>query len=212
MEYLFCMNRGTIAFRFLFTILIFTQLSCGNCSKKIDCPGYKDDTLDSWFPYGSMQRLIFESNTNQRDTFSLRNTETTAPYQATSAALSRVYCEGRKTFQSLELDTLKHNKMTVDLNSVDQNRIASFTISSYSISIYGMQANGLGQVSAGGRYLLPQILPSLTLGNKTYTYIIEAIGDTVNSKLAGIYKLYYAQGEGLVGYSDYPSLTTWIKQ
>jgi hypothetical protein len=212
MAYLFRMKPGTIVLCCFLFPLVFFLLSCGDCSKKIDCPGYKDDTLDAWFPYGSMPQLIFESNTAQKDTFTLRNTETTAPYQANGGLFSPVRCEAHKTFQSLELDTFKRNKMTVELNSVDKNRMAYFTVGSYSLGIYGMQANGLGQVSAGSRYLLPKILPAVTLGNRTYTNVIEATGDTVTTKVSGIYKVYYAQGEGLVSYSEYPSLTTWTKQ
>ena len=212
MMYLFRMNLKAIAFCFFLFGFVFTLLSCGDCSKKIDCPGYKDDTLDSWFPYDAMQRLIFESSTNLKDTFTLRTTETTAPYQARSSMFSPLSCDARKTFQSLEIDTLKRNKMRIQLNSANQNRMAYFTIGAYYFSIDGMQANGLGHVSAGGRYLVPRILPTLRLGSRTYTHVIEAIGDTVNSKLSGIYKLYYAQGEGLVSYSEYPSLTNWTKE
>jgi hypothetical protein len=122
MEYLFRMNVGTIAFCFFLGTLALSLLSCGDCSKKIDCPGYKDDTLDSWFPYGPVQRLIFESNNNRMDTFTLRNTETTAPYQVTGGLFSPVHCDARKRFQSLELDTFKRNKMTVELSSDNHNR------------------------------------------------------------------------------------------
>lgn len=186
-------------------------LSCGACSKKLDCPGYKDDTLDSWFPYKNNQQLIFTSNSNTSDTATLRNTETTAPYQVTGGALSRLYCDAKKVFRSAELDSLKQNKIVVELISTG-SRVVNFTIGRNAFYIYNLKSDGLGQISTNGRYFVPEQKAAVTINNHTFYNVVEAIGDTTASKVSGIYKLYYRQGEGLVGYSLYPSLITWAKQ
>lgn len=197
----------------LLTLLLAVfLLSCGACSKKLDCPGYKDDTLDSWFPYKNNQQLIFLSSINISDTSTLRNTETTAPYQATGGAFSPVYCDARKVFRSVEQDSLKQSKIVVELEASGSSRVVNFTIGRNAFYIYDLKSNGLGQINTNGRYLVPEQKAAVTINNRTFYNVIEATGDTATSKLPGIYKLYYRQGEGLVGYSLYPSLITWVKQ
>lgn len=210
-EYLVCMNAKPFVVILLTLILAAFFLSCGACSKKLDCPGYKDDTLDSWFPYKNNQQLIFVSNTNSSDTTTLGNTETTAPYQVTGGSLSRLYYEARKIFRSHELDSLKQNKIVVELVATG-TRVVNFTIGRNAFYIYNLQSNGLGQINTNGRYLMPEQKAAVTINNRTFYNVIEAIGDTTASKTPGIYKLYYRRGEGLVGYSLYPSLITWVKQ
>src|SRR5947209_9220304 len=103
--------------------IILSFYSCGSCSKKIDCPGYKDDVLDSWFAYSNNQQLIFLSNTNQRDTFTLRNIMTTAPYQYTRGPFSPpLSCSAEKIFETVEIDSLKQTKLRVELSSSNGNR------------------------------------------------------------------------------------------
>ena len=68
------------------------------------------------------------------------------------------------------------------------------------------------QVNSSSRNLSVQLLPAFTIGNRTYSNVVEATGDTTNIKLTGLYKLYYAKDEGLVSYSEYPSLQTRVKQ
>lgn len=74
--------------------------ACGNCSKKVDCPGYNDTVLNNLFPYADNQQLIFRSNTNETVLFTLKNTKTTQPYQATTGSLfTTPVCEAEKSFR-----------------------------------------------------------------------------------------------------------------
>ena len=207
------MNRPT-AFLLLFLLTISVALlSCGECSKKIDCPGYTDDTLDAWFPYQDNQRLIFVSNNNTVDTFTLKNTKTTAPYQAAGGVYGPgPQCEARKTFQSLQTDSQQGSRFNANFLSYNSTRYANFTIGKNHIGITGLGSEGTVRVNTGSRDIIPQIRPAVTINNRTFTNIMEAVGDTTHTKNAGIYKVYFSKGEGLVAFSEFPSLQTWVKQ
>ncbi|HET7897273.1 MAG TPA: hypothetical protein VFL47_06380, partial [Flavisolibacter sp.] len=198
----------------LITVLVTLFFyACGDCSRKIDCPGYKDDTLDGWFPYRNNQQLIFESSAGQRDTFILKNTETTAPYQATSGIMGPpLRCEARKVFRSVEPDTNQRSRFQVELIAGSDFRLVECSIHGNAFSVYNVQSDGRGQVNASGRVFTVKLYPDISLGNRTFHNVVEATGDTSTTKITGLYKFYYAQGEGLVSFSEYPSLQTWIKQ
>lgn len=198
---------------FFTAVLTVFLLSCGDCSRRIDCPGYKDDTLDSWFPYQNNQRLVLRNSANQFDTITLVNTETTAPYQARSGAFGPpLYCQAHKVFQSAEVDTFKRHQFMIELNTGPDARMVYGTIGGASFHLYKFTGNGLAQVSLDGRNAIIKLLATVTLGNRRFANVVEATVDTTSGQTAGLYQLYYARGEGLVGYSEYPSQKTWIKQ
>ena len=207
------MNMPAALFFFFLFTTCFTLLSCGDCSRKIDCPGYKDAVLDAWFPYRDNQRLIFLNSANKADTFTLKNTETTEPYQASSGIYGPApFCEARKTFSSVELDALKRNTMNIELYSAKNDRRAHFFLGDDSFNVYDVAEDSLGQLAFGQRPASLQQLPSVTLGNRTLTGVVAAAIDTTNLASGRLYKLYFQKGEGLVAYSEYPSLITWVKQ
>ena len=201
---------------FLFLLTFFFTLflsSCGNCSRKIDCPGYKDDTLDSWFPYRNNQQLIFGGSGGQRDTFTLRNTETTAPYQATGGILGPpLHCDARKVFQSAEVDTSKRRAFNLTLQTSTDYRAADFSMHGETFTLYNTKGEDLWRASSHRSTMAVSLQPTLTVNNRTFTNVVEATGDTLNIKEQGVYKIYFSMGDGLVGYSHYPSLQTWVKQ
>lgn len=186
-------------------------LSCGDCSKRIDCPGYKDDTLDSWFPYRHNQQLIFRT-TNQADTFTLNNIEVTAPYQARGGAFGpSPSCEANKVFETRELDTLKRPKGSIRFSTTGHIRSISFRLNNATLSLYNLQTNGLASATLNGN-AASRLLPSFSIGSRTYANVVEVLCDTTIGKPPGIYKLYYAKGEGLLQFSVFPTLQTWTKE
>ena len=188
-------------------------ISCGECSRKIDCPGYKDDTLDSWFPYRTNQSVVFASTANVQNRFTLENTETTAPYQQRGGIYGpSLWCEAKKVFQSKETDSFKRSKAIIELLSRREGRSVRITIDGNNLDIFGFSASGTGQLTSGGRIMVPRLIPQITLGNKTFLNVMEAVGDTSLSNSAGFYKVYYAKDLGLISYTEYPSLITWVKQ
>lgn len=208
------MNTKTLLFILAPILLVPFFISCGVCSKKIDCPGYKDDTLDSWFPYQNNQQLVFRNDNNEADTFNLKITEITEPYQLTTGPLAGPKsCMEWKRLAGTRPSTPKENIVVINLNTQDGKwRTVDFSIGNHGFDIYDLQGNGLGQIRSGSRALLPQAQAIANVGGTPFYNVIEAIGDTAGDKTPGIYKLYYKQGAGVVAYSEYPSLQTWIKQ
>jgi hypothetical protein len=205
---LFMSNRVVVFF--LVSISTFSIYSCGECSKKIDCPGYKDDNLDAWFPYSDNQQLIFKNDLNEVDTFTLKNTFTTEPYQETSSWERSVTCSAQKLFTTVEKDSTSAAKLSLSLNALENSSSANFFLRRTSIEINGIENTASSQVSINTRPVSTQALPSITIGNRTFPNVIVAKRDT--AKINGIYIFYYRKGEGLVGFSEYPSLKTWVKQ
>lgn len=206
------MNTGIVYARVLSLLITIGFISCGLCSKKVDCPGYKDELLDSWFPYSDGQQLRFRSNTNDEVTYTLENTETTVPYEASSGAYGAgPRCEAQKVFASVEKDSLGSNKAAIFLQSIEGQRQNSFSFgrNHFSISFVGENS---AIVNTGSRNMTLVEQPSVTLGNRVFTNLLEATGDTNQTKNAGVYKVYFAKGEGIIAFSEYPSLQTWVKQ
>lgn len=203
--------RAIVLF-FLIASVAVLLLSCGDCSRKIDCPGYKDDTLDRWFPYRNNQQVIFVNGTGEADTATLKNTETTAPYQARSGAFGPpLHCQASKVFQSAETDTNKRYRFSLTLQTTAGERSANFSIHGDVFLLSSAKSDEHWWASTNQRTMTVQLQPLITLGNRSFTNVMEATGDTVSIKIPGIYKVYFQQGEGLVGYSYYPTLQTWIK-
>ena len=115
-------------------------------------------------------------------------------------------------FQSAEVDTTKRSRFNLILQTTTGDRSADFTIHEETFTLYNTKGSGQWRVSSYSRSMPATLQPMLTLNNRTFTNVMEATGDTLNTKEPGVYKIYFVQGEGLVGYSIYPTLQTWIKQ
>lgn len=202
---------------FLPTLLFSTILicvSCGVCSKKIDCAGFTDTELIKWFPYHDNQQLVFKDSLNEQQIFTLRNTLTTQPYQDTAGMFSpTLQCEAEKVFESMEKDSFEVPRFSVRLRVVaDSIKSASLEINLSSVYFDYLSDTGFMRISIAARNTTVQKLANLRLGGQLFNNVIEAIGDTTNEKLKGVYKIYYSKNIGVVAYSEYPSLKTWIKQ
>ncbi len=205
------MKPGIVLFFVLFIATVFF-ISCGACSKKVDCPAYKDDLLDAWFPYSDNQKLIFRSTLNEADTVALKNTQTTEAYQETSSFERAVVCTAGKTFQSVERDTAGSFKFYLQLSTGDGQHEAQFYVQQTNIALTNFSETGLPQVTLNNRTATSQSLQNFTLLNRNFATVVESKLDTSGGKISGIYRLYSVKGEGIVGYSIYPSLKTWVKQ
>jgi hypothetical protein len=210
MEYLSYMNTKTILIlKLLPLVLLF--YSCGICSKKIDCPGFKDNVLVSLFPYSDNQQLVFRTG-NEQNIFTLKNTETTEPYQTTSGFSSpTVECYAKKVFASTETDSAGQSRFGVVLSVSDYGREAQVMVNRTYLMFENIQDTGFQFVTIQQFPARLQYLSSLTLGTRNIANVISATRDTA-MKLSGIFKIYYTKTEGIVGYAEYPSLKTWVKQ
>lgn len=211
MEYLAFMKTKIFLFCVSLCLLFFLS-SCGNCSKKIDCPGFNDSLLTALFPYTNNQQLVFKSiNSIEQAVYTLMNTTTTQPYQAIGGPGRLPYCDAKKIFVSDEKDSTRQSAFTVTLFDDDFKRAVIF-IHGNDIEFQNFSDTDFKTVTINGPEASVQLATSLTLGNRTFTNLVLATRDTTPGKVTGIYKIYYTKTEGLVGYAEYPSLKTWVKQ
>jgi hypothetical protein len=191
--------------------------SCGSaCSKKIDCAGFNDQELLTWFPYKDNEQLVFKDSLNEEQTFTLKNTLTTQPYQSTAGVFSPpLYCDAQKVFESLERDSVKRVIFSVTLAVYsDSVRTATLNINNSSVYFNNLKDTGFMQVYIAGSYppRSKEKFATLNLGGKSFTNVMAVVRDTSLQKTQGIYKVYYAKNAGIIAYSEYPSLKTWVKQ
>ena len=206
------MNTKPLLLLAPFLFLLFLLSSCGDCSRKIDCPGFADDTLSALFPYINNQQLAFLSDTAGRDIFHLENTRTSEPYQAASGAYgSAPRCAEEKVFASREKDTSNRSYFEVILQSGDY-RAVNLKIKTSSISFTNFSDTAFTTVFINGQYAPQVFRQSVAVGNRTFAGVIIAGRDTSTNKRAGIYRIFYTRKEGVVGYTEFPSGINWVKQ
>ncbi|HVF96486.1 MAG TPA: hypothetical protein VM871_04160 [Flavisolibacter sp.] len=194
----------------LLTFCIY--IYCFSCRKKLDCPGYKDAVLDKLFMYTNGQ-LLFKAGTNETQVFTLRNTETTQPYQtSTDGAFIQLFCEANKVFESDEQEPNGQRSFRLVLRGSGSQHLADMQLKQSSFSFYAYADTGFASVNINSAMTTLKYLPVLQIGNRSFTDVTVAVRDTIGTKAPGIYQLYYTRREALVGYADYPSLKTWVKQ
>lgn len=207
------MKTANVLLIFCFSLSIFVMAACGICGKKIDCPGYKNDMLDSWFPYQDNQQLRFRSTTNDSFLVTLQQTQLTSPYQTTTGGYgSQQGCSAEKAFQSTEVDSLRRSLLQVHLSTTESMNSAALAIQNTQITIHGFTNTIPDRVDMNNHATSSKIVENVTVGNRQFARALEIRADTAQLKTNLIYRLYLVQGEGLVAYSEYPSLKTWSKQ
>ena len=189
-------------------------LSCGSCSKKADCPGYKDTMLDNLFPYTNNQRLLFKNNVAETVFFTLRNTETTQPYEATSGGVFSPgpVCEARKVFESDERDSGGQKLFSLMLSGNSYQHSADLRLKQNNLSFFAYTDTAFAGIAINNVNTTLKRFPTAQIGTRNFIDVTIATRDTSSLKTTGIFEIYYAKGEGLVGYAEYPSLKTWVKQ
>src|SRR5438309_1177662 len=102
---------------FLILSLVFSTLtltSCGDCSRKIDCSGFRDTLAIRWFPYTENQHLVFVNDSSYKtDGFTLDSLYMTGPYQSRA----RTGCNGFRDLASAEKDAGGFGRFKVQLMS-----------------------------------------------------------------------------------------------
>ena len=208
------MKTNLLLFPF-FCMAVAINSSCGICSKKIDCPGFQDTLLTAWFPYKDNDQVVFRNNLNEQENFTLKNTQTTDPYQKTSGFNVSSACSAEKVFESEEKDSFNIPKFSVQLQVYSNTTLsasASLYIDRTSVYFMDLKDTAFLQVTIMGRATVKENFATLNLINRSFTNVIAATRDTSIEKSTGIYKIYYAKSKGIIGYSEYPSLKTWVKQ
>ena len=202
--------------RLIYVAALFAGVYCISCkcsSKTIDCPGYEGKVFENWINYSDSMVLTFRTSSGEQKTFNLRKSFTTEPYQATSSWEKSVTCNAEQRFESTERDSLMYAVFGVSLREGDEfNGSAGFWINKTSAQ-FDLRSKDSIQ-SARIDYYNAHLLfnNTILLDNKSFSNVVEATRDTLDKKKAGIYKIYLAKQQGVVGYVEYPSLKLWVKQ
>jgi hypothetical protein len=200
----------------LFFVAVIVTSCNSDCSKKVDCPAFNDAVLSEWFPYKDNTSLIFLS-VNSTDTFQLKNTEKSGPYEIAVGGLGNNNrdCHASNKFQSVTQNTVN---FSAELSSILYSysttpaRFVYLKIFNNDIQAQDLKDNGFTTIIINGQPCAIEYFPSLQVGGRTYSNVQKATRDTVTIRTPGIFQVYIAKGNGLVGYSQYPSLDTKIKQ
>jgi hypothetical protein len=201
-----------VIYSLIVSIQVMIYTSCGICSKKIDCAGFDDKELTAWFPYSDGELLIFRNNVNEQQSFTLKNTYTSQPYQGTGGFSNTLRCSAERDFESIEKDSSGRTKFLLNLQVSSNTRSGLMNINQTPIYFNNLTDTCFLQVIITSTITRQEKLTSFNTGSNSFTNVTVATADTNSTKTQGIYKLYFSKNVGLIAYSEYPSLKTWIKQ
>jgi hypothetical protein len=176
----------------------------------IDCPGFHDEELTAWFPYSNNQSLIFQSSSNERDTFTLVNWGTTEPGKQPSPT-----CSAQNMFDSYTNDSDHKVNFSVALSTSSRpynneiSKSAYISVGTNGIEFNDLKDTGFIRIEINYSEATAKHVPSVILGNTTYSNVIAVTKDTTKDKSSGMYKAYYIKNKGLIGWEEYPTLKTW---
>lgn len=194
-------------------------LSCGICSRRIDCPGFRETALSTWLPYQNADRLVFTGGGSSQ-TFTLRDLYTTEPYTSRTSTSGGQNCYATKSFISEEANpttTQPHFRAELEIMSLEndddpQLLNASIQMNGQYINLRNLADTGFANVQVNFRPAVTQLLSAVSFNGRNYGPVQMAILDTTKIKEPGIFQVYMAPGHGLIAWREYPSLTLWAKQ
>jgi hypothetical protein len=198
--------------------LAFFQYDCSVCScQKVPCPGFNDSITRAWFPYDDPRVLVFSDSQNN-DTLSLPGFQKSEEYEASKGCFNSASgCSASASLYADERINGGYLKFSVQLNQVTPFETTTkapqvdFQFYNFRISSVFLRANGLDV--DGSTQFHTMFFPSLMLGGKNYENVQMITKDTSASERdPGPYKIYLSKYAGLVGYEEYPSLTTFTLQ
>ncbi len=204
---------------FLAAICTFTLLlsACDICSKKVPCPAFEDEIMESWFPYDAATVLKFRNGTQVQE-LTLSSSVSSPAYTATQSRGQG--CNANRTISSKETITGGSAALYLRLEkyepfySNDDERKAFLML--YGLEMEGdyLGEKGFSQVfnrSQGGTGML-KYYNSLTLGGKAFTEVQQISFDTGLAKKPPVYNIYISRRTGIVAYQTYNSALLWVKE
>ena len=198
--------RLSIVLTAVFFVLVHGIFSF--CSK-IKCPGFSNKEFDLWFPYTKGQQQIFESSAG-RDTITIAYV-TKDPGYTTNSGYGGRTCAAYGTIQSVESTTF--NTYLYISGSVGRDgKLTHVTVGVKEFQFGGSDIRDSGVVILFPQMISSSYFSSLTLGQRTYSKVQEISRDTFNIKTHGVYKAWFAQNIGLVGYEVFPGAIRYLKQ
>lgn len=198
-------------------IMVLLLAACGICSKKVPCPAFDDDMLESWFPYDDGSIKLRFTNSSQVQEFNLI-TNSTPSYTATQTQGKG--CNATRTISSNETIPGGHPAMYLQLEKY-QPFFSNADERTVILSLLGLQIEGIyldekgfSQVfnkSQGGTGML-KYHNSITLGGKLFGQVQQISFDTGLVKKPPVYNIYISQRNGIVAYQTYSPALLWVKE
>lgn len=196
-------------------IFALTFWSCNICTKKVSCPEFNDETLESWFPYDAGLKLRFLSN-SQLQMFTFDDVTTSGPYMSEGRG-----CTSNRRGSSKEVDAGGVPMFIFDLQRFDpafnggSSRAVNLRLLGLQFKGTDPDEEGFQQVfneSHGGMGML-KYHPSIQLGGKTFYNVQSIYFDTIsNLPKAPVFKVYISRQNGLVAYETYRPVLLWVKE
>jgi len=207
----------TFCLLLLSSVFLFFFNSCEVCScKKVTCPAFNDPEFTDWFPYTLNQKIIFRNNI-LRDTITIAVVDKSASYDANKGCYNGdIGCFMDYQSYSGEIQPDYSSKFSVSFRAQtpfeSANTAKNIAMKFYNFSFSASGITNQGLLIDPGIYS-SQYYASLDIAGKTYSNVQMIMKDTAGSiKITGPYKIYLEQNLGIIGYEDYPSLATWIKE
>jgi hypothetical protein len=197
-------------------LVIAIIITACDCSRKTwECPGFDSPELSGWFSYANSNLLIYQNNTGQRDTVHLNLWETTMPYSASGTSR---YCSANRHLESTDRmpngDLKMAVRMTKSENSGNFTNSALITIHNYMpVDFQNVTTTSLGTAKFNySTAMTIQYVPVLNIGTRTFNDGAIVSRDTATDKSTGIYKLFIAKNQGVVGYEELPARSLFVLQ
>ena len=192
-------------------LFIFLQASFSFCSKK-KCPAFSDKEFNAWFPYTQNETVYYKTINNDED--SINNFSV---YKSSAAASSSGFnapqCEISASVQGFPADSLGPYFKINYIISGTANVNNSLQLNLNQFLVFGISINDSGIViDRTMSQLQTSYFPGIVLDGKNFLNVQSIQMDTASLAAAGIYKIWIAKNNGLIGYEEYPSLIRWIKQ
>lgn len=209
--------RTTVLSAVLFSLAF---LSCNFCTKKVPCPEFHDETLESWFPLQNRKAFTFKASNGEIKTYAIDSVFTSQPYTTEQNRGSACYADQQAI--SKEKNAQGRPLLAIKLQS-EHPFYESGTQKSVFVQLLGLSfkgtdlaiGEGFRQVineSHGGTGMLKN-LPSIQLGGKTFNNVQSIYFDTIsNLPKAPVHKVYIANNHGIIAYETYRPFMLWVRE
>lgn len=202
---------------------IIVGSGCDICTcKKVTCAAFNDAMFDQWLPYRQDQQLIFKTASGAADTIKISAVRKSEAYEGRTgggfgcgkgcfADISVTGTDARGTnFQKLQVYATKSDpkgngsgviaNLEVRMNDYN-SRFAATTLRDTGFVVIQFERKVSSVFSS-----------SITVASKTFANVQMIILDTFSYKTPGVYKYYFAKGDGVVAFESYPDKTLWVKE
>jgi hypothetical protein len=184
--------------------------SCLECSKKVPCPGFQDQSADQWLPYYDGTIIRFKSPGELPAVYTFDSLYGTKPYEVDSRFPR---CEAQKILVTQERLSNGEPTLRIEMEKVDQmdgdvDLSFNFMLLGDKFCAKGLNSDGFSAFCSKSS----ENLPSVVLEGKKFNNVQCVTFDTSFVKKLSLYKVYFAKGQGLVGYETINPQRLWVKE